>query len=107
MDAIRERDGLRVCIKKISRSPHEVHMSSHLTSPQLRADPRNHCVVTLDYFESTDDCYFLVMPYLCEFDKPEFKFVDEVIDFISQTLEVFLYFLTLQRELISFHASRA
>ena len=91
MDAIRERDGLRVCIKKISGNPREVHMGSHLTSLQLRADPRNRCVPALDYFKSTDGCYFLVMPYLCEFDEPKFEFVDEVINFINQTLEVFPY----------------
>ena len=30
----------------------------------------------------------MVMPYLLELDDPPFSFVDEVLDFIQQTLEV-------------------
>jgi hypothetical protein len=30
----------------------------------------------------------MVMPYLCELDRPPFSFIDEALDFIEQTLEV-------------------
>ena len=65
-------------------------MGMRLSEPEIQSDPRNHCVKAFEYFPSTERSYFLlVMPYLLAFDKPDFVFVDEVIDFMNQTLEVF------------------
>lgn len=60
------------------------------SSDGRQEDPRNHCVPLLDTF--VDDCdpkhCFLVMPLLQSFDSPDFESVDEVIEFVRQTLEV-------------------
>ena len=65
-------------------------MATHLSESQIQSDTRNHCSSILEYFPSTDDSYLiLVMPYLLPFYEPGFEFVDEVIEFINQTLEVF------------------
>ena len=53
-------------------------------------DPHNHCVPLLETL--VDNCEdrhcFIVMPLLHNFDSPDFKSVDEVLDFVHQTLEV-------------------
>lgn len=53
-------------------------------------DPRNHCVPILDHFPDDKEPYteFIVMPFLRPFNDPPFCYVDEVIDFVRQSLEV-------------------
>lgn len=64
-------------------------MLSYLCSPELLDDPHNCAVPMLDAFDSTDpNIKLLVMPYLCRFDQPGFAFIDEVLDFMNQTLLV-------------------
>ena len=60
----------------------------YLNSPNLRSDPMNHAVPVLDIISWNDTYDFLVMPLLRFFNDPPFVFVDEVLDFIQQTLEV-------------------
>jgi len=59
----------------------------------LRANPSNHAVPLLDLIVGNDEYDFIVMPVLRFFNDPPFVFVEEVLDFIQQTLEglVFLH----------------
>lgn len=53
-------------------------------------DSRNHVVpfyATISDYDSPD-IQFMVTPVLRRFDDPEFMFGSEVIDFVSQVLEV-------------------
>lgn len=60
-----------------------------LSSEELLKDPRNHTVPILDVFKKDDESLtFMIMPFLNAFDKPMFSSVDEVIDFMRQTLQV-------------------
>ncbi|KAL5530910.1 hypothetical protein ACEPAG_3786 [Sanghuangporus baumii] len=85
-DATRISDGSHVIIKKVKREDTESAIASHLSS--LR-DPKNHCVPIIDSFmDHTDDRIgFNVMPLLRHFNDPPFQSVDEVVDFVRQTLE--------------------
>lgn len=81
-----------------------------LSSPQLRADLRNHCVPILDHFGDPDDpsILYIVMPFLRFFDSPPFHTVEDCVDFIDQLLEVCPPFYTLRAEnfcLIHYRAS--
>ena len=53
----------------------------------------NHCVPIYDYFIDDEEPFvgFLVMPLLRRFNDPPFYYVDEVMDFIKQTLEVWIF----------------
>lgn len=89
IDAIRD-DGRRVAIKRVEHARDEVDIAKFLSSPALRQDPSNHCVPILDVFSDPikPDRTYLVMPNLRPFNTPEFNFFGEVIEFMSQTLEV-------------------
>lgn len=60
------------------------------SSDGRREDPHNHCVPLLESFE--DECdeehCFIVMPLLRKFNSPDFKSVDEALEFVDQALEV-------------------
>lgn len=90
MDAVRLFDGMRVAIKRVHRNKrNELYMSEVLSQPHLSQDPSNPCSPTLALFQSADEEFqLLVLPYLLRFDEPPFSFVDEVIEFMRQTLEV-------------------
>lgn len=60
----------------------------YLSSPDLRADPTNHVAPLLDLLTGNKEYDFIVMPVLRFFNDPPFVFVDEVLDFIQQSLEV-------------------
>lgn len=61
-----------------------------LSSPERLQDPANHCTPILDSFEDQEDsnAAYIVMPLYRKFDDPPFYYVEEVVDFIRQTLEV-------------------
>ena len=84
-----------VCIKMISEKTDELQIGRYLTpidgdSPR---DPTNHCVPMLDAFldPAIDGVSYIVMPLLRPFDNPEFGAIGEVIDFVTQMLEVRKY----------------
>ncbi|KAL5513758.1 hypothetical protein ACEPAH_4159 [Sanghuangporus vaninii] len=88
IDAIRLSDGMRVSIKKLRKGSKELEIARYLDSEELRKDPRNITVPLLDVFrEEEDTMEFMVMPLLKSFDDPSFSSVDEVIDFMKQTLQ--------------------
>lgn len=61
-----------------------------LSSPPLRDDPQNHSVPILDAFPDDEDAKisYIVMPFLHQIDKPEFRWVGEIVDFVDQIIEV-------------------
>lgn len=83
-------DGQLVYIKRVSTGSEEISLATMLSSPALTKDPRNHCVPILDVFMDSADpeISYMVMPLLREVDLPPFEAVGDVVDFVSQLLEV-------------------
>lgn len=83
------------CIKMIRKKTDELEIGRYLTPIDESAppDPRNHCVPILDAFldPTVDGISYIVMPLLRPFDNPEFGAIGEVIDFVTQMLEVRKY----------------
>lgn len=77
-------------IKSVSRTRDEIPIARFLTSKDMLRDPTNHCVPLFDVLDDPNDSSkaMMVMKYLRPFDKPEFRTIGEVVEFISQTLEV-------------------
>ena len=90
MDAKRIKDGTTVCLKAVYRTPKEADIARYFSSPDLLQEPANHSVPILDVFRdpSASDFEYLVMPLLRPFDDPEFTVIGEVVDFVTQILEV-------------------
>jgi hypothetical protein len=103
LDAKRHEDGATVCIKRIepkiydSDSPDmrigrtdETNIGRYLSTERMLRHPTNHCVPILDYFVDPvlPDVEYIVMPVLRPFNNPEFRFIGEVVDFVTQLLEV-------------------
>ena len=90
IDARRISDGKAVFIKKIASGYPEEKLASHLSSTELRSDPRNHCVPILDLIPAPngEPMTYVVMPLLRYIDKPPFETVDEVLECGEQLLEV-------------------
>ena len=61
-----------------------------LSTKELLADPRNHCVPVIDVIDDPDydAISYMVMPMLRLVDNPPFQYVKEIIDFVDQILEV-------------------
>ncbi len=81
-------DGKIVVLKRVAKGSSESDIARHLSLPERRSNPRNHAVPVLDFLTGEGQYEFLVMPLLRPFHHPPFVFVDEVTDFIRQTLEV-------------------
>ena len=93
VDARRVSDGKQVFLKRIGYDTEESYCLKLFSSDGRQEDPLNHCVPLLEYFEvDCDQCddkhCFAVTPLLRWFDSPDFVSVDEVLEFIRQTLEV-------------------
>jgi len=102
LDAKRRNDGSIVCIKRIAPKKiegleiartDEVNISRYLSTEKMLRDAKNHCVPILDYFRDPilPEVEYIVMPVLRPYDSPQFCFVGEVVDFITQLLEVSIY----------------
>ena len=93
IEATRTKDGKQVSIKRVRCKSQEPSIALFLSPTEGEDnDPRNHCVPILDCFtdEALPNLMFLVMPLLRQFDDPPFFAVDEVLDFMRQTLEVWM-----------------
>lgn len=77
-------------LKVAPRDTPEIKLGRYLGSDGLREDSKNHSIPLLDVLENEDepDIVILVLPVLRRLDAPEFASVREVVDFVSQTLEV-------------------
>ncbi|KAH9944740.1 kinase-like domain-containing protein [Amylocystis lapponica] len=88
LDAVRISDGKVVMLKRISRKvhPHEVEISQLFSSPELAADPHNHCVPIYDVLQvpEDEDLVILVMPLLRGCDDPPFETAGEAVEFIHE-----------------------
>ncbi|KAL5530918.1 hypothetical protein ACEPAG_3794 [Sanghuangporus baumii] len=84
--AARVSDGSNVIIKKIKKNSDEKSIAVYLSSLK---DQKNRCVPIIDTFpdEAEDYTEFLVMPLLRRFNSPSFRTVNEVVDFVEQTLK--------------------
>ena len=102
LDAKRLEDNVIVCIKRISPKeitrlevarPDEVDIGKHLSTDEMLRDATNHCVPILDSFwdPALPDVEYIVMPALRPYNDPEFCFIGEVVDFVTQLLEVCCY----------------
>ena len=83
-------DGKLVFIKKVERNDEESRIAQMLSTPDLREDPRNHCVSIIEIIDDPDDdsVSYVVMPLLRNADNPPFQYVKEIVDFVDQVLEV-------------------
>ncbi|THH20521.1 hypothetical protein EUX98_g8565 [Antrodiella citrinella] len=91
LDATHMSEGYIVSIKAVPTS-NEINIAQLLSSEELRSRPDNHCIPVLDVLDVLPDLLddsntLLVMPYLRPFDDPPFEIVEEIMDFIHQTLE--------------------
>ncbi|EJC99788.1 uncharacterized protein FOMMEDRAFT_112858 [Fomitiporia mediterranea MF3/22] len=90
IDATCVKDAKTVSIKRIARNSPELSIALYLSDVEGSETSMNHCVPILDHF-SDSQFAFLVMPVLRWFDDPPFFSVDEVVDFVRQTLEGLKY----------------
>jgi hypothetical protein len=67
-----------------------VEIGRYLSSEHMLHDPTNHCVPILDYFRDPTDptIKYIVMPILRPSNDPAFRVIGEVVNFVSQVLEV-------------------
>jgi hypothetical protein len=102
LDAKRLEDGLVVCIKRIEPKTDdfkfarmEVEIGRYLSTEHMLRDPTNHCVPIMDNFQDPTDptIEYIVMPFLRPFNDPAFGVIGEVVDFVSQVLEVRIHVL--------------
>ena len=77
-------------IKRVRTGDPESRIAAKLCAPELVSDPRNHCVPILEIFKDDVDASisYMVMPFLKLMDEPPFERVSEVVDFVTQLLEV-------------------
>ena len=96
MDATRISDGKLVLLKHLHTDSQELRIATHLSSPEIRKDPRNHCVPVLDSFLDRDDPdhSYIVMPFLRYVDHPPFESVETMLDCGEQLLEVRMLFMS-------------
>ncbi|EJD54652.1 hypothetical protein AURDEDRAFT_156430 [Auricularia subglabra TFB-10046 SS5] len=92
MDATRLADGLRVMIKAIDTDQaikqHEWNMARIFLHRDLIADPRNHCIPTIDYVRYPGTQWeLLVTPQMYPFHVIPFETFGEIADFVHQLLE--------------------
>ncbi|KAJ7165546.1 kinase-like domain-containing protein [Mycena crocata] len=91
MDATRVSDGTFVTLKQIrpSKHPKEVKICTMFSTEPLMSDSRNHCVPLYEVLNvpDDDDMLLMVMPFLSEWNVPEFCMIGEIVDFVGQTIE--------------------
>ncbi|HEV7736062.1 MAG TPA: hypothetical protein VGO47_01655 [Chlamydiales bacterium] len=77
-------------LKRVETSTEEIPIGLYFSQEALRNDFRNHCVQILDVIlcPDTDEEAFIVMPFLRNFDSPQFEFQCEYVDAARQFLEV-------------------
>lgn len=89
IDATRISDGRLVCIKRVARQGQELELTRYFSSPELRADPRNHSIPILDSFDDDVDerLSYIVMPFYRPMTDPPFDLVNDIVEFADQVLE--------------------
>jgi hypothetical protein len=74
--------------------PREIEIGQYMQTPELRDDPRNHCIPFVDVLSPPGwpNERVIVMPMLRPYDDPPFEMVAEVMDYFHQVFEVERYF---------------
>jgi hypothetical protein len=107
VDATRQLDNKQVFIKRVAADSAELSIAEYL---KVTRDPANHCVPILDILKPStlsdsqrrdlhtissgfnsqefEDEAYIVMPLLRTVDNPPFETVYDVVDLVSQLLEV-------------------
>lgn len=90
LDAKSIDTGKLVCIKRIEKQSEEIEIARFLSSVENLRDTKNHCPPLLASFNDPIilDIKYIVMPLLRPFDDPDFGALGEVVDFVTQALEV-------------------
>jgi hypothetical protein len=90
MDAVRERDGLPVMLKRLylEEGPYELEINKFFK--EHADDPRNHCALLLDVIELQDpeSPNIMVFPLLRPFNRPRFQTFGEFVAFFTQICKV-------------------
>ncbi|KAL5513547.1 hypothetical protein ACEPAH_3946 [Sanghuangporus vaninii] len=91
IDAKRLKGGTIVAIKRIPPYNLEADIACMLSTLERLGDPMNHCVPVYYCFPET--CYarggfFIVTPLLRAFNELLFAYVDEVVNFVRQSLDL-------------------
>ncbi|KZT41050.1 hypothetical protein SISSUDRAFT_1059791 [Sistotremastrum suecicum HHB10207 ss-3] len=81
LDATRDSDGRRVCLKLLPTRTKELPIWKYLTSPERLSDPRNHSVPLLAThpLPDTDDKVLAVMPLLLAYRVLRFETLGELL----------------------------
>ncbi|EJD41431.1 hypothetical protein AURDEDRAFT_138671 [Auricularia subglabra TFB-10046 SS5] len=92
VDAQREEDGMIVAIKwapAMAHTRNEVDVLQFVSTPDMLADPRNHCNPLLDSFPNPNDPngVLIVTPWLFDFYSLPIFYVNELVDFMLQLFE--------------------
>ena len=74
----------------INRKDEEGFIAQMLTTKEMLADPRNHCIPVIEIIEDPDDdkLSYMVMPLLRHVNYPPFGCMKEIVDFVDQVFEV-------------------
>ncbi|KAN0116072.1 Protein kinase-like domain containing protein [Russula decolorans] len=93
MDAVRMEDGRQVTLKTVlpEEGPHELPITQLFSSPELKGDPKNHCVPLLDIVNLSqtgpDGRKLMVLPLLRPFKNPLFQTYGKFVAFFMQISE--------------------
>ncbi|EJC99800.1 uncharacterized protein FOMMEDRAFT_127984 [Fomitiporia mediterranea MF3/22] len=89
IDAKRMSDGTQVIIKAVERNAKESNIGLYLSSGDHANDSENHCIPFYEIVRDDEapSLEFIIMPLLRPFNDPPFFSVDEVLDFMQQTLQ--------------------
>jgi hypothetical protein len=89
MDAM-TKDGVKVVLKRVLAMSEELQIALHLSSAEMRSDPRNRSVSVLAIVPLPDDKenILIVMPYLRPFNSPPFHCCGEFVEALRQFLKV-------------------
>ena len=85
-------DGRQVILKNVPvrGGQQELKIAQMFSSPEVRGEPRNHCVPLLEILELPNafDRRLIVMPLLRPFNEPRFRTYGEFVNFFTQICEV-------------------
>ena len=79
-----------MAIKKINSKNEEGHIAQMLSTKEMLADPRNHCVPVIEVIEDPNDekVSYMVMPLLQHVEWPPFECIKDIVDCVDQVFEV-------------------
>ncbi|KIY47206.1 hypothetical protein FISHEDRAFT_45771 [Fistulina hepatica ATCC 64428] len=89
LDARRMSDNMPVMLKVLDGPLQygDLGLLKLLSSPEMKDDPRNHCVSLLDILFLSQNIIIIVLPVLKDWDSPPFEKVGQVLDFVLQIAE--------------------